>query len=93
MYVLLLPLHWEVTRLLYFIKIVFWDTGDAGGPPTPTPPPGGGGGWGVGGGGGGGGGRAGCSKGKGCWYGEGIQMGRKENLPVWGKYDRLYGVV
>lgn len=20
-------------------------------------------------------------------------MGRKENLPVWGKYDRLYGVV
>ena len=36
---------------------------------------------------------AGCSKGEGCWYGEGIQMGRKENLPVWGKYDRLYGVV
>ena len=25
--------------------------------------------------------------------GERIQMGRKENLPVWGKYDRLYGVV
>ena len=36
---------------------------------------------------------AGCSKGEGCRYGEEIQMGRKENLPVWGKYDRLYGVV
>ncbi|RHQ80942.1 hypothetical protein DWX98_03280 [Blautia sp. AF22-5LB] len=37
MYVLLFPLHWEVTRLLYFIKIVFWDTGDAVSPPHPPP--------------------------------------------------------
>ena len=56
MYVLLFPLHWEVTRLLYFIKIVFWDTGDAGvgpdhQPHTPTGRGGGGGGGGRGGGG------------------------------------------
>lgn len=37
MYVLLFPLHWEFTRLLYFIKIVFWDTGDAVSPPHPPP--------------------------------------------------------
>ena len=26
-------------------------------------------------------------------FGSCIQRGIKENLPVWGKYDRLYGVV
>lgn len=87
MYVLLFPLHWEVTRLLYFIKIVFWTQGTPSAHLILHQLPGSavGGGW--------GGLTAGCSKGEGGWYEEGIQMGRKENLPVWGKYDRLYGVV